>query len=79
MAANLSLLRREATVVPITVSVHGVVADAADDVILATALSGQATYVVSGDRKVQAVGEYQGVAIRSPDAFLTVLAAGEAT
>lgn len=57
----------------ITVEVHGVAAHPEDDLVLATALSGQADYLVTGDLKLQRLGTHQGVQILSPRAFLDVL------
>ena len=74
-AANLTLLRRQAEIVTLTATVQGIAPSPADDLILATAVSGQAEYLVTGDRGLAAVGSYQGVEIVSPRAFLDVLSA----
>lgn len=71
--AYLSLLRSTARVVPITVEVHGVATHPEDDLILATALSAQADYLVTGDRQLQNLESSQGVTILSPRAFLELL------
>jgi predicted nucleic acid-binding protein len=44
-----------------------------DDLILATALSAQADYLVTGDSQLQGLGAYRGVAIISPREFLSRL------
>jgi putative PIN family toxin of toxin-antitoxin system len=49
-----------ATAVPITVAVHGVATHPEDDLILATALSAQADYLVTGDSQLQGLGAYRG-------------------
>jgi uncharacterized protein len=64
------LLRKRATVSPITVSVHRVATHPEDDVILATAVSAKVDHLVTGDSKLERVGTYQGVAILSPRRFL---------
>jgi putative PIN family toxin of toxin-antitoxin system len=69
----LLLLQRRATLSPITVSVHGIATHPEDDLILATALSAQADYLITGDTKLQELGTYQGVSILSPRAFLELL------
>jgi len=51
----------------------GVAADTEDDLVLATAISGSAEYLVTGDKPHQALQNYQSVAIISPRAFLDVL------
>jgi putative PIN family toxin of toxin-antitoxin system len=66
----LQLLRKRATVSPITVAVHGIATHPEDDLILATAVSAKADYLVTGDSKLQRVGTYQGVRILSPRRFL---------
>jgi putative PIN family toxin of toxin-antitoxin system len=61
--------------VDITVEVHGVATHPEDDLILATAVSGQADYLVTGDRQLLALGSYQGVQIVTPRNFLAILEA----
>jgi putative PIN family toxin of toxin-antitoxin system len=69
--ATLNLFHREATIVPLLVTVTGVATHAEDDLILATALSGRAHYLVTRDEKLQEkVQEYKGVEIVSPPVFL---------
>jgi len=63
--------RREATIVPIIITVSGVATHPEDDPIIATALSGKAHYLVTRDEKLQKkVPEYKGVSIISPPVFL---------
>jgi putative PIN family toxin of toxin-antitoxin system len=69
----LRLLIRQATLVEITVRVQSVATHREDDVILATAVSSKADWLVTGDVKVQRLGSYQGVTILSPRAFLDLL------
>ena len=45
-------------------------ADADDDKFVALALAGEAPYIVSGDDHLLNVGQYQGVTILKPAAFL---------
>jgi putative PIN family toxin of toxin-antitoxin system len=72
--AAIDLLRDMALVTPLTVEVAGVATHPEDDLILATAVSGGADYLVTGDRKVLAIGAFGNVTIFSPRAFLTRLA-----
>ena len=67
------LLTREAVTTPLTVAVAGVATHPEDDLILATAVSAQADYLVTGDRQLQKLGSYQGVQIVSPREFLAIL------
>ncbi len=73
VAADIALLRHEAHITPITTAVHGVATHPEDDMVLATAVSGKADYLVTGDKKLQDVGNYHGVTILPPIAFLDVL------
>jgi putative PIN family toxin of toxin-antitoxin system len=70
----ISLLRRRATIVPITAQVSGVATHPEDDLVLATAVSVKADYLVSGDHKLQDLGSYQGVTIVSARGFVPILA-----
>ena len=69
-AAAIALLRAEGTVTPLTVGITGRATHPEDDLILATAVSGEASYLVTGDRKLRAVGVFQGVTILTPREFL---------
>jgi uncharacterized protein len=71
---TLTLLRSEATLVAPASTVHGVAEDEEDDLVLATAIAGDAGFLVTGDKVLQTVGRYQSVVILSPRQFLTVLA-----
>lgn len=67
------LLEETATSTPITREVHGVATHPEDDLILATAVSAPADYLVTGDAKLRALGTYEGVAIVSPRQFMEIL------
>jgi putative PIN family toxin of toxin-antitoxin system len=67
------LLELEAEVVPITAHVEGVASHAADDLVIATAISGNAEFLVTGDMKLRAVETYRGVTILAPREFLDLL------
>lgn len=56
---TLALLRAEATLVLPATSVHGVAEDTEDDLVLATAIAGDAGFLVTGDRPLQALGRYE--------------------
>jgi uncharacterized protein len=76
-----TLLRTQAVITAITVSVQGVATHPEDDVILATAVSYAnhtaspvtPVWLVTGDKQLQKLGTYQEVPIVSPPDFLTVL------
>jgi len=69
------LLERETFVSRISAQVQGVATHPEDDLIVATAVSAQADYLVTGDLQLQRLGSYQAVTIVSPRRFLEVLAA----
>lgn len=68
------LLRRRATIVTITTVVHGIATHPEDDLILATAVSGDVDYLVTGDARFLAqVPAYSGVSLLRPTEFLALL------
>jgi uncharacterized protein len=69
----LKLVQKQATVLPITVSVRGIASHSEDDMILATAVSANADYLVTGDTKLQHIRTYKGVTILSPKQFVATL------
>jgi len=66
-------LRAEARIQPITIPVSGIATHPADDLILATALSAGAEYLVTGDKELRQLGAYGGAKLLHPHEFLTVL------
>ena len=56
--------------------VRGAATTPADDLILATAVAGGASHLVTGDRQLLNLGEYRGVRIVGPRAFVDWLVAG---
>jgi uncharacterized protein len=72
---GLTLLRKEATVTPIIATVSGVATHPEDDLILATAVSGKAAYLVTGDTQLRKLGSFKRVTILSPTDFLKSLTA----
>jgi len=57
-------------VVGLTQRVQAVTADRDDDAVIGCALSGNASYIISGDRHLLSLGSYSHVMILSPAAFL---------
>jgi putative PIN family toxin of toxin-antitoxin system len=66
-------LRTRGEIVPITADVRGVATHPEDDLILATALSGGAQLLVTGDHRLLDLKEYQGVVIVGAQQFLALL------
>lgn len=68
-AKLLNQLIDEAPLVPITVSIQAC-RDPKDNHILELAVSGGATCIITGDSDLLALDPFQGIPIRTPDAFL---------
>jgi uncharacterized protein len=66
-------LESRPVLVPITAIAEGVASHPEDDLILATAVSAQAGYLVTVDRQLLALGQYQGVQVVTPRDFATIL------
>jgi predicted nucleic acid-binding protein len=66
-------LRRRSRVVALTDRVSGVASHPEDDVVLSTALSGRADFLVTGDAALRGLGQYRGTVVLSPRAILQVL------
>lgn len=64
--------RRSATLVEPTQRL-AVVQDESDNRFLECAVEGEADYVVSGDRNLLKVGEYRGIRVLTPAAFIAYL------
>ena len=69
----LSLLVRESELVEVTVALS-VCRDPKDDRFLELAVSGSATHIISGDDDLLALNPFRGVAILSPQDFVTQVA-----
>ncbi len=71
---TLMVLRAQATMVVPVDDVHRVAPNEEDDLVLATAVAGQADYLVTGDIRFRnRVKKYRGIVILSPREFLTLL------
>ena len=71
--AFLALVRRRALITPLTVPVTGIATHPEDDLVLVTALSGNAQFVVTGDYKLVSLKTYEGVLLVSVHEFLATL------
>lgn len=66
-------LRQEAVVVPISSQVSGIATHPEDDLVLATAVSGQVEFLVTGDRQLLKLQQYEGIRIVNAAEFLAIL------
>ncbi len=69
------LLEKRAISTPLTIQVVGVATHSEDDLILATAASARANYLVTGDRQLLALENFRGTQIVSPRQFIEILEA----
>jgi putative PIN family toxin of toxin-antitoxin system len=69
----LNFLRKRTIGNRLTFSVSGIATHPADDLILATALSASADFLVTGDKMLLKLGSYSGVTIVNPSGFLAIL------
>lgn len=72
-AQALALLRARGIVVTPATEVHGVADDEEDDLVTATAIAGQASYLVTGDRGLLRIEAHRGVKLITLRDFLTLL------
>jgi predicted nucleic acid-binding protein len=73
MQRKSGIFRQEAIIVPITVDIHGIASHPEDDLVLATAISASADYLVTGDALLLSLGFFRDVQISSPRQFLDQL------
>jgi putative PIN family toxin of toxin-antitoxin system len=71
--ATVALLRTDAIVTPLTIPVVGVATQPKDDLVLSTALSGQATILCTRDKQLLRLRSYETLAILSPGELLARL------
>lgn len=69
----MDLLNTDAVSIPIIAEVHGVATHPEDDLILATAVSAEADYLITGDRQLLAIRSHRTVTIVRPGEFLAIL------
>ena len=70
-------LRRRANMVTPSASLSIVTRDPSDNRVLEAALAGEADYIVTGDRHLLELGDFEGVEIVTPARFVAVLAERE--
>ena len=73
----IALLRGRCELVTPDSAIRGVAENEEDDPVLATAVAGYADALVTGDRALRALDPFEGVAIKSPRAFLALLEPAE--
>jgi len=69
----MALLREEAGVTPVTVEVTGDATQPKDDLVLAAALSGGASHLVTRDRAILRLSAYRDLVMISPGAAQQML------
>lgn len=71
--AYITLILEDAVVVEVSDPIPTVLSDPADNLVLATALSANVPFIVSGDRELQRLGEYRGIRIVSARDFIDLI------
>jgi putative PIN family toxin of toxin-antitoxin system len=71
--ANSALLAERAVITLLTANVHRAATHPEDDLVLSTAVSGRAEYLITGDRRLQRLQLYKEVRIVSPRDFAVLL------
>ncbi len=69
----IDIIKNRATIVPITTPIPTISKDPDDNVVLATAESGTASYVVTGDHQLQEIKQFKKIKIVSPRKFSEIL------
>ena len=69
-------LTHQADCVAGKVVLKGVTPDPGDDKVISCAVEGQADLIVTGDKRLQQLGEYQGIRIINAESFIRVLKEG---
>jgi uncharacterized protein len=69
----ISILIRGTTIVPITSNLKIVLDDPDDDIVLNTAISCKADYIVSGDKHLLKIGNYNEIQVLSIKEFTEIL------
>jgi uncharacterized protein len=78
IATYIAFVSRHATFYALTVTISGVATHPEDDLVLASALSAGADYLVTGDRRLRSrVPAYQGTRVVSPAEFLAIISADD--
>lgn len=72
-ASFLELVATSATIVGVEGAVEGIATHPEDDRILECAVAASASFLVTGDKQLQAIETFHGVHILSPRAFLDIL------
>jgi uncharacterized protein len=72
-ARSIAIVRKQGLLVEPNADLRVVADDPDDDIIVATALAGNADFIVSGDRHLLEIGEHAGIRIIPPSVFLVIL------
>jgi putative PIN family toxin of toxin-antitoxin system len=70
--AVLNTLRTYSINTPAKIKIDAILEDPQDDKFIAAAIEGEADYIVSGDRHLKDLKDYQGIPIVSPSEFLQI-------
>ena len=71
--ALIAQFRSNGVLVQTDILTRVVAADSDDDIVVATAVAGEADFIVSGDRHLLDLGEHAGIRVVAPAIFLAIL------
>ena len=74
---TIGLLRDRALIVRPDRTIHGIAEDDDDDLVLATAVAGNVDVLVTGYKRLRALGQFRHISILTPREFLTFLESQE--
>jgi putative PIN family toxin of toxin-antitoxin system len=74
LTAILAALLSQAEVTPGRLRLPAVTRDPKDDAVVASALEGEADYIVSGDQDLLVLGQYETIQVVTPRQFVDILA-----
>lgn len=75
--AILEIMRTDGIVVPLPEEIQRICRDSKDDAVIATAVAGNAAYLVTGDDDLLILDSVGGVRILEPAAFVAILEAAD--
>jgi len=77
IASFLQLIASIAHVLNPLSTIEGVVRDPNDDMIVACAVEAQALYIISRDKDLLSLGNYEGIEVVSPEKLMAIMKTGD--
>ncbi len=74
--SNLSRLRQFSSVTNLAITISAIASHPEDGLVIATAVNGNASILVTGDKQLLSIGRYQTIPFLAPATFLEMLLEG---